>query len=156
MSGINVTKVSQREKTFIDNQRNVIRRQSSVSVRKIDQRTEISRPLTLDKTPAVRKDSSDLSISGRRKSVNIIRISLFSKSSVEPERRASIVSIKIQPRKSSHRDLTGSGIIRTNQSSAPTVSVSKIQRSTSADQTKRTPTASTNTDLSRVTTIKIK
>jgi hypothetical protein len=168
-NGVNITKISQREKTFIDVQGNVTHQQSlenkperwsqsksSVSVQKIDRRTEVSQLLTLDMTPATRQDSNELSTTGRTKSVNAIRIPHFRKSSIEPERSTSTLSGKIQPTKTTHRDLPGSGGIRTNQHSAPIISDSKFKRSSSVDQIKRSTTASTNIDISRVTIIKIK
>jgi hypothetical protein len=148
--------------------------------------------LTLNNVPSASQEGDDLLTAPlpvakiiRTKSVNVMKIPRIRRSSVEPYQSTSTISVKIQPTKKPHRNLSDLGstkqnqrrasnvsvskitrssstgpINRTNQRSASNVSVSKIKRSSSTGPINRTnqltATASSNIDLSRVTVIKMK
>jgi len=174
-NSITVTKINQREKSLIDGQRNVTVKQSiektvnyssqskpCVSVQKIHRRNKTLQLLTLDnmpqeniaQIPSVLQDCTDF-LTGplsaltttRTNSVKVIKLSRLL------HRPTSTMSVKIQPTKNPHGSLNGSGRTRTNQQSASNVSVSKIKRSSSAGRIDRTTTASSNSNLSRLTFI---
>jgi hypothetical protein len=123
--------------------------------------------LTLNNVPSASQEGDDLLTAPlpvakiiRTKSVNVMKIPRIRRSSVEPYQSTSTISVKIQPTKQPHRNLSDLGSTKQNQRRASNVSVSKIKRSSSTGPINRTnqltATASSNIDLSRVTVIKMK
>jgi hypothetical protein len=187
-NSVTITKISQREKSLIDDRGNVTLAKSSektvdrsnqfkrrVSFQKIDIRDKTPQTLTLDKMPhenitqmlSTLQDGDDLLITPlcastivHPKSVNVIKIPRIRKSSsFESHQSRSTLSVKIQPTKNPHRNLSDLGSTKKNQRRVSNVSVTRIKRSSSAGRisptNQRTTMASSNINLSRVTVIKM-
>jgi hypothetical protein len=154
-----VTRINPREVSLIGNQDNAAIEQSnqkaadppcqlkpSASVRRIDRRDKATHPPAVAVAPndnltrlsLISKNSFDLLIAPPSMStitktnrISVIKLPRSSKSFVKPHPTTSIVNVKLLPRQSQHSDLN---VSRKSQRRASSVSVSRIKRSLSAEQ----------------------